>query len=64
MGESEMRPSWTYKLGQYIISIEKEEKHIDEIFGDTFRMLRYIQMAFHFLDIDIMRKIITMIIRP
>ena len=40
------------------------EKHIDRIFGDTFRMLRNIQMAFHFLDKDMMRKIITSMTRP
>ena len=39
------------------------EKHIGIIFGDTFRMLRNIQMAFHFLDKDMMRKIITTTIR-
>ena len=53
-----------YKLEQNIISIEKEEKdlevviqdnlspdkQIDRIFGDTFMLLRNIQMAFHFLD--------------
>ena len=51
-----MIPSWTYKLGKNIISIEKEEKdlgvviqdnlspekHIDKIFGDIFMMLRNI----------------------
>ena len=40
------------------------EKHIDKIFGDTFRMLRKIQIAFHFLDKDMMKKIITTMIRP
>ena len=64
MGKSTMRPSWTYKLGENIISIEKEkkdlgvviqdnlspEKHIKKIFGATFMMLRNIRMAFHFLD--------------
>ena len=47
MGKSAMKPSWTYKLGQYIITIEKKEifgygihddlspeKHIDRIFGN------------------------------
>ena len=72
-----MRPSWTYKLGENIISIAKEEKdlgvvtqdnlslekHINRIFGDTFMMLRNIRMAFHFLDKDMMRKIITTMIR-
>ena len=75
--EKECRPTWTYKLGRNNISIEKEEKklgmviqdnlspeiQIYKIFGDTFRMLRNIQMAFHFLDED-MRKQIATIIRP
>ena len=78
MGKSAMRPSWTYKLRENIISIAKEEKnmrvviqdnlspekHIDRIFGDTFRRLRNIRMAFHFLDKDMMKKIITTRISP
>ena len=53
MGKSAMRHTWTYNLGQNIISIAKEkvlvvviqdnlspEKHIDRIFDDTFRRLR------------------------
>ena len=57
-------------MEQDIISIEKEqkdlgiviknnllpEKHIDEIFGDTFMMLRNIRIAFNFLDKDKMKK--------
>ena len=72
-----MRPSWTYKLGQNIKAMQKQEKdlevvirdnlspekHIDRIFGDIFMMLRNIQMAFHFLDKDIMRKILTSMVR-
>ena len=68
----------TYKLGQNIISIVKEEKdlgvviqdnlspekHKDRIFGDAFKMLKNIWMAFHFLDKDMMRKIITTMTRP
>ena len=71
MGKSAMRPSWMYKFEQNIISIIKEEKdlrvviqdklspekHIDRIFGDTFRMLRIIRMF-------LMRKIIITMIRP
>ena len=71
-----MRPSWTYKLGENIISIAKEEKdlgvviqdnlspkkHISRIFGDTFKMLRNIRMAFYFIDKDMIRKIITSMI--
>ena len=73
-----MRLSWTYKFGGNIISIAKEEKdlvvviqdnlspekHINRIIGDTFMMLRNIRMAFHFLDEDMMRKILTTMIRP
>ena len=67
--KSGMRPKWTYKLGQNIISIEKEEKdlwvviqdnlspekHLDKIFGDTCMMLKNIRIAFHFLNKDMMR---------
>ena len=73
-----MRPSWTYELEQKIMLIAKEEKdlgvviqdnlspqkHIDRIFGDTFRMLKNIRMGFYFLGKDMMRKIITTMIRP
>ena len=76
--KSAMRASWTYKLGENIISIAKEEKdlgaviqdnlstgkHINRIFGETFMMLRNIRMAFHFLDQDMMKKIMTTMIRP
>ena len=72
-----MRSSWTYKLGENIITIAKEkkdlgvviqdnlspDKHINRILGDTFRMLRNIRMAFIFLNKDMMRKIITTMIR-
>ena len=40
------------------------EKHMNIIFGYTFRMLRNIFMAFHFLEKNMMRKIITTMIRP
>ena len=40
------------------------QKHINRIFGDTFMMLRNIRMAFNFLDKDMMRKIITTMVRP
>ena len=65
-------------VGENIISIAREEKdlgvviqdnlasekHINRIFDDTLWMLRNIQMGFHFLDKDMMRKIITTMIRP
>ncbi len=40
------------------------EKHINKIFGDTYKMLRNIRVAFHFLDKDMMEKMITTMIRP
>ena len=40
------------------------EKHINRVFGDTFMMLRNIWLFFQFLDKDMMRKIITIMIRP
>ena len=77
MGKSRMRPTWTYKLGNYIIPRASEDKdlgifihnnlspemHIKKTFGDTFRMLRNIGVAFHFLEKE-MKKIITTMIRP
>ena len=77
MGKNATRPSWTYRLGDNIILVAKEEKdmrvvmqynlspekHIDRTFSDTFRMLRNIWMAFNFLGKDMMRKIITIMIR-
>ena len=40
------------------------EKHIDEIFCDTFMIPRNIRMDFHFSDKDMMKKIVTTMIRP
>ena len=78
MGTSRKRPTWIYKMGNDIISRVNEEKdlgiliqdnlspekHIDKIFGDTYRMLRNIRVAFYFLDKEMMRKIIMTMIRP
>ncbi len=40
------------------------EKHINTIFGNAYGMLRNIRMTFHFLDKDMMKKILTTMIRP
>ena len=40
------------------------EKHINKIFGETYNMLRNIKVAFHYMDKEMMKKIITTIIRP
>ena len=60
MGKSSTRPTWTYKLGQNIILIEKVEndlrvvirdnllsdKHIDRIFGETFMISKKYMQGF------------------
>ena len=45
-------------LGVVIQDNLSTEKHIDRIFGDAFKMLKNIRMAFDFLDKDVMSKII------
>ena len=35
MGKSGMRSTWTYKLGQNIISIEKEDKDLGMVIQQT-----------------------------
>ena len=51
-------------LGVVIQDNLSPEKRIDRSFGDTFRMLRNMRMAFYFLDKNMMRKIISTMIRP
>ncbi len=40
------------------------EKHINKITGETLSLLRNIRVAFAYLDIEMMRKIITTMIHP
>ncbi len=77
MGESKMRPTWIYKLGNDVITKQREEndlgvvvqddlspeKHISTIFGNAYGVLRNIRMTFHFMDKD-MKKILATMIRP
>ena len=51
-------------LGIVIQDNLSPKKHIDKVFGDTFKMLRNIWMNFHILDEDMIRKNITMMIKP
>lgn len=72
MGRSKKRPIWNYKqrveaikpenLGVKIQDTMLKEKHINGIFGTTWKILKYIRMSFHYMDED-MRKIIIMIIK-
>ncbi len=75
-GKSAMRPTWIYKMGNDISRSTEEkdlgvmlqdnllpDKHINKIFGDTYKMLRTLRVAFHFLDKDMMKKIIATLTR-
>ncbi len=78
MGRSKRRPSWEYKMGGITIPKSKEEKdlgviiqdtlspekHINGIFGSTYNLLANIRVAFNYLDKEMMKKIITHMIRP
>ena len=77
-GRSKYRPHKDYQLGRNIsieVSEEKDlgvtvqnnlspEKHINKIFGKTYSMLQSIGLAFNYLDDNMMKKILTTLIRP
>lgn len=77
-GKSNRRCIYNYKMGNETINKttrEKDlgvifsenlspEKHINKITGETLSLLRNIRVAFAYLDIEMMRKIITTMIRP
>ena len=76
LGKSKRRPKWNYKMGQQEILKTKEEKdlgvviqdilspeqHINQIFGSTYRTLTNIGVAFHYMDKDMMKNILTSMI--
>ena len=78
LGKSRRRPIWEYKMGKEVIKKSKEEKdlgvvvqdnlspeaHIRGVFGSTYRMLTNIRVAFHYMDMSMMKKIITTMVRP
>ena len=78
MGRSKNKPTWEYKMGGVNILKSKEErdlgvmiqdtlspeKHINGIFRSTYNLLANIRVAFNYLDKEMMKKIITSIIRP
>ena len=65
-------------MGQEEIPMTKEEKdlgvviqdtlslarHINQLFGSTYRMLTNIRVASHYMDKYMMKKILTSMIRP
>ena len=78
MGKSKRRPTFDYKMGRETIVKSREErdlgvvvqdtlspeKHINGIFASTYRTLANIRVAFSYMDTNMMKKIITSIIRP
>ena len=78
VGKSKNRPVKVYRMGEANIDTVKEEKdlgiiiqdtltpekHINKLFGETYRLLQNIRVAFHYLDGDMMSKIIKTLIRP
>ncbi len=40
------------------------EKHIYKLFWETYKMLQNIKRSFNYMDKEMMRKIITTMIRP
>lgn len=40
------------------------EKHINEMFGETYSLLQNISAVFHYLDGNMMKKIMTTLVRP
>ena len=77
-GKSSKRCSFNYKLGQDTIKKVTEEKdlgvicaedlspekHINKITGESLNLLKNIRTAFAYLDDNMMKKIITSMIRP
>ena len=78
LGKSMRRPQWNYRLGTEEVTRSAKEKdlgvtiqdslspeeHIDNIFRTTYNLLVNVKVAFHYMDREMMRKIITTLIRP
>lgn len=79
MGRSENRPVGVYKMGEEVeirkVNKEKDlgvimqgdsqpESHINKIFGETNNLIRNIGLAFNYMDEEMMKKLISTIIRP
>ena len=77
-GKSKKRPSWIYRMGTEPVLKSKDEKdlgvviqdtlsperHINGIFGSTYHLLTNIRVAFHYMDKEMMKNIITSMVRP
>ena len=77
-GKSKRRVHYEYKLGEETLEKTKEEvdlgvtitekltsdKHIDKITRELMNMLKRIKIAFSYMDMDMMRTLISSLIRP
>ena len=77
-GHSRARPDFSYKLSDETIKAKSEERdlgvivtdkmspevHIRRRTGETYNLVRSIRAAFHYLDEEMIRKLITTMIRP
>ena len=46
-------------------TLNPADQHINKLFGSTYRrMLANIRVAFHYMDKDMMKRILTSMIRP
>ena len=77
-GKSKKRVHYDYRMGGEILKKSKEEvdlgvtftenltpdKHIDKITREVTDMLRRIKMAFSYIDVDMMKVLISALIRP
>ena len=78
MGLSKNRPRRIYRLGEEELKVSRHERdlgisiqdnlsperHINKLFGESYKMLQNIGMAFHYMNKDMMKKIIVTLIRP
>ena len=79
MGSGRRRPTWTYiveegkelrkvqrekDLGVTVQSDIQSESHIDRIYRETYNVIKNIGLSFHYMDKEMMRKLVTTIIRP
>ena len=77
-GKSSKRVHWDYRMGGVSLEKSKEEvdlgvtvtegltpeKHINKITGEVNNLLRRVKMAFAYIDIDMMKKLIVSLVRP
>ena len=79
MGSGGRRPVWTYTVeeGKELRKVQREkdlgvtvqsniqsESHIDRIFRETYNVIKNIGLAFQYMDKEMMRKLITTVLRP